>query len=84
MGMTPFFRILLGLAIMIVGFLFVLKTRTLMDWFGRVEWAERKLGAGGSWTFYKLLGVGIAFLGVFIATNIISDILTSFASLFVP
>ena len=68
---------------MAIGFFVVSKTDTFLNLFGRVEWAERKLGSGGSWTFYKLLGVGIAFLGVFIDTNIISDILTSFASIFV-
>jgi hypothetical protein len=81
--MSPLFRILLGLVVMIIGFLFVAKTQVLMSWFGPSSFAEEKMGPGGSWTYYKIWGVLIAFIGVFIATNIISDILQSFAELFV-
>ena len=81
--MIPLLRIPLGLLIMAVGFLMVWKTETLYSWFGTVDFAEQKLGSGSSRLFYKLLGILVAFLGIFTATNIISDILTSFASLFV-
>jgi hypothetical protein len=75
--MSPLFRIPIGLVVMVVGFYMVKNTDVLMAWFGRVPFAEDKLGAGGSRLFYKLLGIVIAFIGIFIATNVISDILTS-------
>jgi len=81
--MNPIFRVLLGLVVMVVGFLITWKTKYVIIWFGRIPWAEKHLGSGGTWTFYKLLGVLIAFIGIFIVTNIISGILESFAGIFI-
>ncbi len=81
--MPAWIRILLGLGVMLVGMHVVFKTRLYLSWFGRLPFAERKFGPGGTITFYKLLGVLIAFIGIFIITNIISDILGAFASIFV-
>jgi len=80
--MSVFLRVPLGIIVMIIGFLMVLRTSVLIEWFGRVDWAEEKLGNGGTYTFYKLGGVLVVFIGIFIATNFISDILTSFAGIF--
>jgi len=77
--MSPFIRIPLGIVIMIVGFLMVKKTNVVLSWFGRVPFAEDKFGQGGSYFFYKLLGTIIVFIGIFISTNIISDILEDLA-----
>jgi hypothetical protein len=79
--MSPFFRIPLGLIVMVVGFYMVAKTGKFMEWFGRVPFAEQKFGQGGSYFFYKLLGTVIVFIGIFIATNIITDILGDLACL---
>ncbi len=79
--MSPLFRIPLGIIVMCVGFWMVLKTETVLSWFGEVPFAEEKFGQGGSRFFYKLLGVLITFIGIFIATNVISDILESTARL---
>jgi hypothetical protein len=76
-------RVLIGLLIASVGFWFVWKTRLAVSWFGVNDWAEMKFGAGGSFFFYKLLGVIICFIGIFIAVGIMNDILTAFANLFV-
>ncbi len=81
--MNPILRVLLGLIVIVVGFCVVWKTDLIRSWFGEIAWAERKFGPGGTRTFYKLLGALICFIGIFIATNIISDILTGFASIFV-
>ena len=81
--MSVFWRTLLGLAVMAVGFLMVWKTEYLMSWFGSVSWAEEHLGTGQSRFFYKLLGILVAFIGIFIVSNFISDILNAFANLFV-
>ncbi len=80
--MSPFIRILLGVAVMVVGFCFVRYSDKVLEWFGRVDFAEDKLGQGGTRLFYKLMGILIAFIGMFIATNIMSDILGGFAGLF--
>ena len=62
-------RILLGLVIVVVGAFFVIKTRTIMDFFGSVDFAEKYLGGGGTNLFYKLLGIVFCLLGFLIATN---------------
>lgn len=78
--MSPILRVLLGIAVMIVGFLMVKYTEKCLEWFGTIEFAEEKLG--GSRFGYKLIGILVTFIGIFIATNIISDMLESFAGLF--
>ncbi len=65
---------------MVVGFCMVKYTEKFLEWFGTIEFAEEKLG--GSRVGYKLLGTLIVFIGIFTATNVISDILGSFAGLF--
>lgn len=77
--MSPFSRVLLGLFVMVVGFYMVAKTGKFISWFGRIPFAEKKFGDGGSYFFYKLLGTATVFIGIFIATNIISDILGDLA-----
>lgn len=77
--MSPFLRIPLGILVMVAGFYMVKKTDVLMAWFGEVPFAEKTFGAGGSWFFYKLMGVLVALTGIFIATNVISNILASVA-----
>ncbi|HBL39994.1 TPA: hypothetical protein DDZ10_05020 [Candidatus Uhrbacteria bacterium] len=76
-------RVLLGLLVIIVGFFMVWKTVVFQDFFGVNAWAERKFGSGGTNTFYKLLGVLVAFLGMLIATNLISEVMQSLVGIFV-
>jgi len=79
--MSPLFRIPLGIIVMLIGYLIVKKTDVVLSWFGRIPFAENKFGQGGSWLFYKLIGITICFIGIFIATNIISGILEDIAKL---
>ena len=79
--MSPLFRVPLGLFVMIIGFLMVKYTTVLMSWFGEVPFAEKHFGQGGSYFFWKLIGVLVVFIGIFIATNVISDLLESIASI---
>lgn len=81
--MSFFWRIILGFVVMAMGFLMIWKTVFFQEWTGRIEFAEEKLGSGGTNTFLKLVGAGVCFIGVAIATNLISDILNSFAGFFV-
>ena len=67
--MNFFVRVLLGLSIAGVGLFFTIKTSSIVDMFGSVDWAEQKLGGGGTNLFYKLLGIVITLLGFIVATN---------------
>ncbi len=64
-GMKYFF----GFILVAIGFFMIWKTDWMMKSFGRVEWAERKLGSGGTWTFYKVLGLGLIFLAFLLTTG---------------
>lgn len=66
---------IIGLAVMAAGFSFVYKTEWYVNNFGRVEFFEQHLGAGGSRLGYKLLGIALMFIGFMIFTNIINDFL---------
>lgn len=82
--MNPILRIPLGLIIMVAGFLIIWKTETVFTWVGRIPFAEAKFGSGGTRTFIKIIGLIVAFIGIFVATNIIADILSGFAKIFTP
>lgn len=81
--MIPIVRIPLGIAVMLLGMAMTFKSETMLEWFGENAWAEQKLGYGQSRLFYKLLGTAVAFVGIFIMTNIISDIFGGVAGFFV-
>lgn len=69
-------RIFIGIILTVIGYLFVWKSEWLLNNFGRIAWAEKKLGTeGGSRLFYKLLGITIMFLGFFYATGVTDEIL---------
>lgn len=79
--MPPWIRVPLGLGVMVIGYLIVKKTEVVFGWFGTNDFAEKTFGEGGSRFFYKLIGIFIVFIGMMIATNVISDMLTSIAKL---
>lgn len=81
-SMSIFARVPLGLVVMVIGFLLVWRTEKFQVWTGQIDWAEQKFGNGGTRFFLKLLGVGIAFFGIFIVTDIASDLFSAFASVF--
>jgi len=78
-------RIFGGVALIIAGIPFVLWTQWFMENFGTVGWAEEKLGPGGSWLFWKLVGVGISIIGMLLATGLLGGLLIgTVGRLFVP
>jgi hypothetical protein len=81
--MDVFLRILFGLFIIFIGFTIVWKTAWYQEWTGRIAFAEDKLGAGGTSSFLKIIGMLVCFVGMAVATNLIDDILTSFAGIFI-
>ncbi len=78
--MSPFVRIPIGLVVMVIGYFMVSKSEKVFEWFGENAFAEKYIGYGGTRFFYKLIGILVVFVGIFIATNVISDILGSVAS----
>jgi hypothetical protein len=59
------FVTIFGVVIFILGLLFIIFTEWFVQNFGRIEWAEAKLGAeGGTRIFYKLLGLILIFFGM--------------------
>lgn len=59
-------RYLITLIGIIIGAVLVLKSEWLFNNFGRIDWAEMKLGTeGGTRVFWKLLGIAIIFLSLF-------------------
>ncbi|MDD3101840.1 MAG: hypothetical protein PHE59_01705 [Patescibacteria group bacterium] len=78
--MSHFFA---GLGIIAVGVILTLNSEWLLRTIGPVEWAEQKLGGdGGSRLFYKLLGLAVVVLGLFVISGIWEDILNGIAKLF--
>lgn len=66
----------IGFLMISAGFFMVWKTQLMMQWFGRVDWAERKLGS--SWMFYKALGVGAIILAFMLISGDVVSILDLF------
>lgn len=63
-------NILIGLALVAIGFVIVWKTRKIVDIFGTSDWADTKLGGGGTMLMYKFIGIIIIFVGFMWATNL--------------
>jgi hypothetical protein len=81
-------RLAITITIMTVGFSMVWKTSWWIELFGRNPWAEEHLtgglgsGAGGSWLFYKLLGI-VTMIGAFLyLTGGLQSILVSTVGIF--
>ncbi|MCW1892136.1 MAG: hypothetical protein KIH65_002735 [Candidatus Uhrbacteria bacterium] len=68
--MNIFLRILIGLAITAGGGFIVARTHAVADMFGPIEWAERKLGGGGTYLMYKVIGLIFCFIGIIVATDL--------------
>lgn len=76
-------KYIIGILVMVVGALLVIKTEWFIENFGRSEWAEQKLGGGGTHLFYKLLGVTGIILALLGMTGALGEIIISiFGSLF--
>lgn len=62
-----------GLIGMLVGFLILVYRPKIKDFTGDIGFAERYLGAGGTWTFLILVGMGIFILGLMWALGSLQD-----------
>jgi hypothetical protein len=68
--MSTIVRILIGLALVGIGSYMVIKTRKMMNFFGRIPWADAKLGGGGTAMVYKFIGIIFILAGFLWATNL--------------
>ena len=69
-------HIILGLIMMVVGFLIVIKSEWMLNNFGRIGFFDQHLGAeGGTRLGYKLIGILVIFLGFLVLTGMIRDLL---------
>ncbi|HBY73099.1 MAG TPA: hypothetical protein DEG44_00200 [Candidatus Kerfeldbacteria bacterium] len=69
-------RFLIGIGLIALGAFMLIKSDLLMSWFGRITWAEEKLGAeGGTRIFYKIAGMGLIVLAFLIMSGKIIGIL---------
>lgn len=71
-----------GLAGIIAGIALIWKTYPLVSIFGNINWAERHLGGGGTYTFYKLLGLLIILLSTMQMFGIIDLLFSPFRGIF--
>lgn len=72
-----------GLIVVLIGCAMVIKTEWFLENFGRSEWAEEKLGGGGTRLMYKLLGILGIILSILGVTGALGEILISlFSTLF--
>jgi len=69
-------KYIVGLVLIVIGGFLIIKTESLISMFGRIAWAEAKLGAeGGTRIFYKLVGMGAIVLAFMIMSGKIFGLL---------
>jgi hypothetical protein len=69
-------KFIIGLIIMLVGFLLVWKSEWFLNNFGRIGWFEQHLGSsGGTRLGYKLLGMFTVFIGLLVVIGLIDGFL---------
>lgn len=68
----------------VVGIFLLWKTYPLVNFLGKVDWAERYLagGLGGTYFMYKLIGIIFVVLSVLYLFGILDHMLSPIASIF--
>jgi hypothetical protein len=70
------FRIIIGILMVALGTLLIFKAEWFYQNFGSIAWAENNLGtSGGSRLMYKLIGLVFIFVGMMVATNLLTGFL---------
>jgi hypothetical protein len=65
-------RIILGIIMISVGAFMVIRSESMLRAFGSINFFDQHLGMeGGSRLGYKLIGLGILFIGMLVITNMI-------------
>ncbi|MAG28756.1 hypothetical protein CL632_01240 [bacterium] len=64
-------KIVIGIILIIIGFMLVWKNEAVVGFTGYSAWAESKLGTmGGTRLMYKLIGLALIFGGLLAITNL--------------
>lgn len=64
-------RIIIGIALVAIGFLLIWKTEPIIQFTGYNDWAEQHLGTeGGTRLLCKLVGIAFIFFGMMAITNL--------------
>jgi uncharacterized membrane protein YkgB len=63
-------RIIFGIIGVAIGFSFVVYTHPIVDNTTRIGFAERYLGAAGTYVFYKIMGVIIIFVSLLVMIGV--------------
>jgi hypothetical protein len=72
-----------ALLVVCIGCTLVIKTEWYIENFGHSDWAEEKLGGGGTRLLYKLIGLAAIVLSILGVTGALGEILVSvFGTLF--
>lgn len=67
-----------GILGMALGAGMVIKTEAIVSNFGRSAWAEEHIGGGGSYLFYKLIGIALIVISLMMMTGMLGEILLAF------
>ena len=76
-------EIVIGIIGVILGFLIVIYRVRIREFMGQIGWAEKHLGAGGTYTALLLIGIAIFFVSLMIMTGTLGFLIEPFSSLFV-
>ncbi|HAT03434.1 MAG TPA: hypothetical protein DCS29_01490 [Candidatus Magasanikbacteria bacterium] len=68
-------KYILGGLVIVVGALMVIKTAWFVENFGHSEWAEAKLGGGGTHLMYKILGIVFIFGSLAAMTGLLGEMI---------
>jgi len=67
-------RYIVGLIVIAIAALLVIKTEWFYSMTGAIDWAEQHVGAGGTRTFIKIVGIILFFLALLYMTGSFGDI----------
>jgi hypothetical protein len=74
-----------GAVLFVLGVFLIIKTEWMLENFGRIDWAEEKLGTyGGTRFFYKVGGLILIFVGLTMIFDMFEGILMWFFSPLLP
>ncbi len=71
---------ILGILVIALGFFLVVKTQWFITNFGHSEWAEAKMGGGGTRLLYKIVGMVFIIGSVLYMTGAMEEIVVGAAS----
>ncbi len=72
-----FSRIFWGISGIIVGFLMIYKNISLVNFTGKNSWAEKVFGSGGTFTFYKIIGILVIVIAFLYLTGGLNNIVVN-------